>query len=735
MNINYTQNIDIQAFKHVIFVMSNIYILSHKRSIRANSDPFRAIISKLSIGFALTLLASSALFGQINDEEFRLINESINILLEEFIENSDGDADFDFNTITEELYHIYIDKIDINKAGTQDLDGLLFLNANDIQNILSYRENFGELLSPYEIQAIPNLSAEKARLLLSFVKVTGDRLPALPFQIKELNQSKDEVYLKWRKTLEMRKGHVVLTDGSTKYAGDPNYLYLRYAHSDYKDQKWGLIIEKDAGEQFVNSNSVTGLDYLSAHYQEKNISPLIRQLNLGDYSVSMGQGLVTHSSFGVGKSSLSTNVAKGAASIRNFSSVLENQAMRGISTVLQPSDNIRMLAFLSYDRRDANITQDDQTEIPQFISSIQSSGLHRTTNEIEDQDGVGELTYGAHLDWSNRNLTIGVNTIHHHFDKKIQRQFAPYRIFQWEGERLSNYSIDYKWLYNGWNLFGEFAHSSNGGWAGIQGAIKSLDRTFDLAAIYRNYGRRYQALFPNAFGESQSANNEEGIYIGMHIHTSNKVTLKAYVDFWNNDWLRSRVDGTGKGNEYLFRAEYKPNRQQLFYLLYRYERKSENTNLQSDFDFPVLKTTQRLRLHIQHNMGNGISLRTRGEIAHYKKEINTSTGYLLYQDIIYSPMSSPLSMASRLGYFNTEDSNSRIYAYENDLLYEYYIPAYSGHGLRYYIKARYKINGNLMFEARLDQTRYFDREVISSGNQEVLSNAITGIKCQLRVRF
>ena len=572
-------------------------------------------------------------------------------------------------------------------------------------------------------------------MLLSFVKVSGDRLPALPFQIKGLNESKDEVYLKWRRTLEQRKGHVIQPDGSRKYAGDPNYLYLRYAHSDYKDQKWGLIIEKDAGEQFTNSNSITGIDYISAHYQKKNISPLLKQINIGDYSVSMGQGLVTHSSFGVGKSSLTTNVAKGAASIRKFSSVLENQAMRGIATMLQPTVNIRLLTFLSYDRRDANITQDDQTEIPQFISSIQSSGLHRIAGEIEDQDGVGELTYGSHLGWTKRNLSIGFNTIHHHFDKELQRRSAPYRIFQWEGKNLSNYSLDYKCLYKGWNLFGEFAYSSNSGWAGMQGAIKSLDRTFDIAAIYRNYGKGYQALFPNAFGESQSANNEEGIYIGLHMQATSKITLKAYIDFWNNDWLRFRVDGAGRGNEYLLRAEYKPNRQHLFYILYRYERKTENTSLLSDIDFPVLKTTQRLRLHMQHNIGNGISLRTRGEIANYKKDINTSTGYLLYQDFIYSPISSPFSMATRLAYFNTKDSNSRIYAYENDLLYEYYIPAYSGHGLRYYVKARYKINRNIMFEARVDQTRYFDRDVISSGNQEVLSNAITGIKCQLKIRF
>jgi len=715
--------------------MPNIYNLCEKRNIIVKFFLFDRSLGKIGLSSLLLIMSIFTLNGQVEDVEFQSINESINILLEEFIENSDGSADFDFNTLTEDLFRIYSKKIDINIAEASDLDDLIFLNANDIQSIINYRNTFGNLLSPYELQAIPNLSKEKARLLLSFIMVKNDRLPALPYQIRELNKSKDEVYLKWRKTLEQRKGHIIQPDGTSKYAGDPNYLYLRYAHTDFKEQKWGLIIEKDAGEQLTNKQSVTGLDYISAHYQKKNISPLLKQLNIGDYSVSMGQGLVTHSSFGVGKSSLTTNVAKGEASIRNFSSVLENQAMRGISAVLTPSEHVRVLGFLSYDKRDANINTDDQTDIPQFISSIQTSGLHRTAGEIEDQDGLGELTYGTSVGYSKRNLNIAFNAIQHHFDKELQRQYAPYRIFQWQGKQLSDYSLDYKWLYKGWNLFGEFAHSSNGGWAGIQGAIKSLDRTFDIATIYRHYGRGYQALFPNAFGESQSANNEEGIYVGLHINASSKMTLKAYVDFWNNDWLRSRVDGEGRGNEYLFRAEYKPNRNHLFYLLYRYERKSENTSLDSDFDFPVLKTTQRLRLHMQHKVGNGISLRTRGEIALYHKDLRESKGFLVYQDIVYSPITSSFSGAGRIAYFNTDDSNSRIYAYENDLLYEYYIPSYSGHGLRYYLKVRYKINGNLMFETRIDQTRYFDRDVISSGNQEIQGNSITGVKCQLRIRF
>jgi hypothetical protein len=68
-----------------------------------------------------------------------------------------------------------------------------------------------------------------------------------------------------------------------------------------------------------------------------------------------------------------------------------------------------------------------------------------------------------------------------------------------------------------------------------------------------------------------------------------------------------------------------------------------------------------------------------------------SRGYNLFQEINYSFRHIPITLWARYCIFNTDDWSSRIYTYENDLLYSYSIPALYGEGSRSYIMAKWKI--------------------------------------------
>ena len=51
----------------------------------------------------------------------------------------------------------------------------------------------------------------------------------------------------------------------------------------------------------------------------------------------------------------------------------------------------------------------------------------------------------------------------------------------------------------------------------------------------------------------------------------------------------------------------------------------------------------------------------------------------------------PVSLWARYCIFNTDDWESRIYTYENDLLQSFSIPALSGKGTRSYLMAKWEI--------------------------------------------
>jgi hypothetical protein len=90
----------------------------------------------------------------------------------------------------------------------------------------------------------------------------------------------------------------------------------------------------------------------------------------------------------------------------------------------------------------------------------------------------------------------------------------------------------------------------------------------------------------------------------------------------------------------------------------------------------------------------------------------------------------PWSGVIRLQYFETAGYNSRIYAYENDVLYSYSIPALFDKGFRYYLTLSYKVGKNFTCWIRCSQTVYRDKNSIGSGTDEIAGNKKTEIKIQ-----
>jgi hypothetical protein len=89
----------------------------------------------------------------------------------------------------------------------------------------------------------------------------------------------------------------------------------------------------------------------------------------------------------------------------------------------------------------------------------------------------------------------------------------------------------------------------------------------------------------------------------------------------------------------------------------------------------------------------------------------------------------------RLAFFDTDDFDTRIYAYENDVLYAFSVLPYFGQGMRYYFNLSYKINRNFSVWLRFSQTYFSDREIISSGLGQIDGRTRSEVKIQVRAKF
>jgi hypothetical protein len=142
------------------------------------------------------------------------------------------------------------------------------------------------------------------------------------------------------------------------------------------------------------------------------------------------------------------------------------------------------------------------------------------------------------------------------------------------------------------------------------------------------------------------------------------------------------------------------------------------------------------RYHISYKPFKNLSLKNRLEVATFKTgTLGTDFGYLAYQDVGYKFTKIPLSISARFAVFNTDSYDARLYAFESDVLYAYSIPAYYYQGTRAYLLINYEISRNLEFWFRISQTWYSDKEVISSGLEEILGKTKTDVHLQLRLKF
>ncbi|HJW30389.1 MAG TPA: hypothetical protein VJ508_14255, partial [Saprospiraceae bacterium] len=246
----------------------------------------------------------------------------------------------------------------------------------------------------------------------------------------------------------------------------------------------------------------------------------------------------------------------------------------------------------------------------------------------------------------------------------------------------------------------------------------------------------YQSLTPNVFAEGSGANNETGLYTGLEITPVTRWKIQVYHDQWVNPWLRFNVDSPSEGEEYFGRVTYTVKRRLEIYGQFKSKVNAINSRpIGSAIADVVDQKKTQARLHITNLLDKSIQLRTRLEWSHYSKAEDNQNGFLVYQDVIYKPISSPWTISARVTLFDTDDYESRIYTFENDLIYYYAIPAFSDQGSRFYINLRYKGIRHLTAEIKFAQTRWLNMTSIGSGNDEIAGNKRSEIRAQLIYKF
>ena len=689
---------------------------------------FQYLFIPLFIGLLTNLEAQDTLI-----ENNASINQKIEALAEAQIN------ELDYASLQEELSYFRQNPINLNYTTAQILSQLQLLNNTQINNLLQHISQNGKLITIYELQTIDGFDANTIQQLLPYVFV-NDKLNKPHFTLHEMfKNGGHQLVFRVQQVLQQQQGFVKPSSNASPnsfYLGSPQKIYTRYRFNYGTNVSWGITAEKDPGEQLFRATQKQGFDFYSAHFYTRSI-PFIKVLALGDYQLTFGQGLAAWTGFSFGKSIDVVCIKKIGSGIQPYTSVDENFFMRGIASVFQIK-KIEITTFLSHKKIDANVsnTSIDSNE-PLAISSLQNTGYHSTLSEIANKHSISQTVYGIHSAYKIRNFNMGLTAINTILGAPLQKETrALYNQFEFSGKSIANLSVDYDFLIKNFNFFGEAACSNNKGMAYLNGLLVALHPKFSISILQRSYQRNYQSFFSNGFSESTNTANENGLYSGFVAKPINNITVAAYYDAFTFHWLKYQVSAPSYGNDYVLQINYTPSKKLDMYVRIKQRDKFQNTTAANVMDKIVPTQQKNYRFHISYAISATVKLKNRVE---YISIINANNklenGYLIYQDIVYQGIKSPFSFSLRYALFETDSYDSRIYAYENDVLYAYSIPAYYYRGARMYGMINYAVNKKTEIWIRYGETFYNNKNTISSGLTEIMGATKSELKVQALYRF
>lgn len=714
----------------------------------------------------LSFFAASIAKAQIAIDT--LSTEALNELLIEQIERlaEDSDEDIDFEELLENYIFFSENPININSEDVMQLVELRLLSVFQYEELKRYRRYYGDFLFLEELEMVEGFDEQTLAIIRPVVHVGKDQSKDKLTLNKMARYGKHQIVGRYEQILEKQQGYepyddsLLLAKPNSRYLGSPQKYQFKYTYNYRNRIRAGFVLKKDAGELFftdkvsdtiqalLGKNYRKGFDFFGFHLYAKDLG-IVKAAVLGDYQLAFGQGLTMWSGLSFGKAGAGSSVMKQGRGIIPKGSASEYAFMRGTAVTLGGGP-FRGTLFYSNRWIDANISVFDTIDnaVAEFVSSLQETGYHRTIGELQDRHAIRQQVIGGHLSYAMNHFEVGYTAHHIWLSAPLQLKPSHYNQFYFQGQKLTNQGIDFKYVKGKYALFGEVAMSMNfdsTALAGVSVGSTTLSRFAGLVGLtvkpagylnftlmYHDFGRAYQNLFSNAFGEGSRNQGQRGIYLGMEAAPAPYWHILAYADQFQFTWLTSQVYAPSRGHDYYLRISHSFNRRTHAYLQFRSKTKMKNSTDGFAFThYPISYTKNAVRFNINYQMGSNFHFCNKAEYAHYRNDDGINEhGYFLCQDVAYKPENKPFSLTFRYAIFDAKDYNARIYTYESDILYSFSVPALYGKGMRVYLLGKVKLFNALTLYTRIGRTIYSDRDQIGSGLTLIDGNHKTDLKVE-----
>ncbi len=642
-------------------------------------------------------------------------------------ENEDSKA-FDF------LENLKRNPYDLNKVTLDELENIPFLNSVIAKKIIEYKKQkkvFNTKRDLLKVEGMNEDLYERIKIYLIVKQSNKDVVideTGNKYSVSEVSRFlslRTRFRSRFSQDLQPKAGYL-----NGNYEGTRPKLYNQfnslYQKLDYRLEA-NVTIEKDAGEKNM-------ADFVSGFLELKDYK-FIKEAVAGDYTLNFAQGLSMWSSlsFSKGLDAISPLKKKGKG-IDGYTSVSEVQFFRGGATKLEYKDfNINM--FYSDNYYDATIDTTDEE-----VSSFYVDGYHRTTSEINRKNSAKERLFGGRLTYQKGSLKLGTTYWNSTFSKPVAPDSLKI-LYNFSGTKANMIGFDYDFIIKNMNFYGEIARSQTNAVAGIGALQMTFFRFADLILLYRNYPKDFSPVHSYGFGERNGeTNNERGFYAGISMKPLKGLTINSYFDQFEFPYRTYYNPVPTSGNDFLTSVEWKASKGLVLNLKYKNENKEDTRTVNDEFGREVKKIDNRNQLNVRagliYQVTDKVRVRSRFEYVNvdYNEFGGDNKGMLFFSDIRIFPLNG-LSVDVRYIVFDTDDYDSRIYEFENDIKGVMSNVALYGKGRRVYVVLKYRPFAYLDISAKYAETYTDGVKSTGSGNDEVRNNINNKLSIGLELFF
>jgi hypothetical protein len=591
----------------------------------------------------------------------------------------------------------------INSGDEEEIARLFFLTEFQVKVLAEYVTRKGDIVSLYEMALLPAFDRETVILMAPYITLEpSDKKNGFP----------------------SRSNNLIMT-ASTRIVSEDEASgglrsLLRFRHEG-PTLSYGLTAENDPGEPF-NFDKAAGPDFLSAHlmYQGRGF---VRRIIIGDYSLRFGEGLVFNSGSWQGSWLSSPSFMTGRSALRQYTSTEENNYFRGVSCLLGSITRGAVL-FVSSNNIDARLLFDDDSNAV-AVTNLVKGGLHDTPSAREARNSLTETMAGFHLSWGTDKIRSGLTSSLTWFSMPFQPDtMKPENIADFDSDRLLNMAADFKAGTGPLLFFAEAAVSFPGSWAATGGIrARPSDRvTFNILA--RHFSPGYHAFHSGAFCASSAASNETGLAASLHLEIARHLFVSAGADHYCIPWLRYRSSSPACGYRTEVKCEYLPRNDLSLRLTFTSAAREYDLENKSGISPSVTSTRRLLAFTFSCSPAENIGLTTRVSASQITP--SGEKGFLLCQDISYSLHAVPLRLWFRYALCSSGGYDSRLYAWENDLLQSFSVPAMYGECSRAFLMISWKPAEKIELRAKY---------AVTASEMELLKQLKQEVRVQCRVIF